>query len=190
MSACGKRNSERRRIVVKSVSPNLVRETVSESTSNFINNALYQTVSGDGGTRARRQLPLRVVVNRYGAEAAACGEDYLVSVIGYAPANNPQVLCSCGSRYPASAGEQQAHSTIASEIFSKIMAEVLPLSDEFRQGRGTGSRDPIFQQEEGIISGTATRIRCSCKPGRDDLRTEGGGRTTTSEFIDSGDEYS
>ena len=32
--------------VVKSVSPNLVRETVSESTSNFINNALYQTVSG------------------------------------------------------------------------------------------------------------------------------------------------
>ena len=36
--------------VVKKNEPKLVRETVSENTSNYINNALYQTVSGDGGT--------------------------------------------------------------------------------------------------------------------------------------------
>ena len=113
-----------------------MRETVSESTSNFINNALYQTVSGDGGTAGAAAVAGYEVAGKTGTaqKQPRAEKNYLVSFIGYAPAYNPQVLCYVVVDTPHLPGEQQAHSTFASEIFSKIMAEVLPYKNVFPAG--------------------------------------------------------
>ena len=140
--------------VVKSVSPNLVRETVSESTSNFINNALYQTVSGDGGTAGAAAVAGYEVAGKTGTaqKQPRAEKNYLVSFIGYAPAYNPQVLCYVVVDTPHLPGEQQAHSTFASEIFSKIMAEVLPYMNVFPDSEAAPADEEMAELPEGITS--------------------------------------
>ena len=180
--------------VVKSVSPNLVRETVSESTSNFINNALYQTVSGDGGTAGAAAVAGYEVAGKTGTaqKQPRAEKNYLVSFIGYAPAYNPQVLCYVVVDTPHLPGEQQAHSTFASEIFSKIMAEVLPYKNVFPAGGAAQDLETnLSGQEEGIISGTATEDPNAAEtPAETTPAPEGGWANYDEEFIDSGDEYS
>ena len=180
--------------VVKSVSPNLVRETVSESTSNFINNALYQTVSGDGGTAGAAAVAGYEVAGKTGTaqKQPRAEKNYLVSFIGYAPAYNPQVLCYVVVDTPHLPGEQQAHSTFASEIFSKIMAEVLPYKNVFPAGDAAQDLETnLSSQEEGIISGTATEDPNAAEtPAETTPAPEGGWANYDEEFIDSGDEYS
>lgn len=180
--------------VVKSVSPNLVRETVSESTSNFINNALYQTVSGDGGTAGAAAVAGYEVAGKTGTaqKQPRAEKNYLVSFIGYAPAYNPQVLCYVVVDTPHLLGEQQAHSTFASEIFSKIMAEVLPYKNVFPAGGAAQDLETnLSSQEEGIISGTATEDPNAAEtPAETTPAPEGGWANYDEEFIDSGDEYS
>ena len=180
--------------VVKSVSPNLVRETVSESTSNFINNALYQTVSGDGGTAGAAAVAGYEVAGKTGTaqKQPRAEKNYLVSFIGYAPAYNPQVLCYVVVDTPHLPGEQQAHSTFASEIFSKIMAEVLPYKNVFPAGGAAQDLETnLSSQEEGIISGTATEDPNAAEtPAETTPAPEGGWANYDEEFIDSGDEYS
>ena len=81
--------------VVKSVSPNLVRETVSESTSNFINNALYQTVSGDGGTAGAAAVAGYEVAGKTGTAQKAVNGRYTQytysSFFAMAPMDDPQI---------------------------------------------------------------------------------------------------
>ncbi|MFR3284714.1 MAG: penicillin-binding transpeptidase domain-containing protein [Clostridium fessum] len=105
--------------VVKSVSPNLVRETVSESTSNFINNALYQTVSGDGGTAGAAAVAGYEVAGKTGTaqKQPRAEKNYLVSLSDMHQVYNPQVPAGCGSRYPASAGRAAGiHSTLPARL--------------------------------------------------------------------------
>ena len=112
--------------VVKSVSPNLVRETVSESTSNFINNALYQTVSGDGGTAGAAAVAGYEVAGKTGTaqKQPRAEKNYLVSFIGAVPIDDPQVVIYVVIDEPNVS--DQAHSTYAQEVFRKIATEVLP----------------------------------------------------------------
>ena len=119
-------------------------------------------------------------------------KNYLVSFIGYAPAYNPQVLCYVVVDTPHLPGEQQAHSTFASEIFSKIMAEVLPYKNVFPAGGAAQDLETnLSGQEEGIISGTATEDPNAAEtPAETTPAPEGGWANYDEEFIDSGDEYS
>mgnify|MGYP000134506922 CR=1 FL=1 len=112
--------------------------------------------------------------------------------IGYAPAYNPQVLCYVVVDTPHLPGEQQAHSTFASEIFSKIMAEVLPYKNVFPAGGAAQDLETnLSSQEEGIISGTATEDPNAAEtPAETTPAPEGGWANYDEEFIDSGDEYS
>lgn len=183
--------------VVKENEPKLVRETVSESTSNFINNALYLTVSGNGGTAGAAAVAGYEVAGKTGTaqKQPRAEKNYLVSFIGYAPAYDPQVLCYVVIDTPHLPGEQQAHSSFASAIFSKIMAEVLPYKNVFPAGDAANEEDiNLAGQEEGIISGTAAEDPNAAgtegeTPAETTPAPEGGWANYDEEFIDSGNEY-
>lgn len=110
--------------VVRDIQPELVRETVSAGTSEFIRNALYKTVAE--GTGKAAQVDGYKIGGKTGtAEKYPRGlGNYLVSFCGFAPADNPQVLCYVIVDTPHTA--DQPHSTYASEIFQKIMTDILP----------------------------------------------------------------
>ncbi len=178
--------------VVKTISPKLVRETVSESTSNFINNALYQTVSGVGGTAGAAAVAGYEVAGKTGTaqKQPRAEKNYLVSFIGYAPAYDPQVLCYVVIDTPHLPGEQQAHSTYASEIFSKIMTEVLPYKNVFPAGDVSADQETeLSGQEEGIISAVTEETGAEESVTETTPAPEGGWANYDEEFIDSGDEY-
>lgn len=115
--------------VVKKIDPVLARETVSESTSNYMNNALMRTV--EEGTGAKAKVPGYKVGGKTGtAEKLPRGQGrYLVSFCGFAPADDPQVLVYVVVDEPQV--EYQASSSYASKVFSVIMQDILPYMNIF-----------------------------------------------------------
>ncbi len=179
--------------VVQKKDLRLVRETVSENTSNFIKNALYQTVSGDGGTAGAAAVAGYEVGGKTGTaqKQPRAAKNYLVSFIGFAPAYDPEVLVYVVLDTPHLPGEEQAHSRFASEIFSKIMGEVLPYLNVFPTGEtGTEEDEQLAGQQEGIISGQNGEET----PGEGETGAETAGTPEETwasyddEFIDSGEE--
>lgn len=140
--------------VVKKIEPNLVRETVSESTASFIRQALFRTVSEATGRAA--QVEGYEVGGKTGtAEKLPRSEkNYLVSFIGFAPVNDPQVLVYVTIDTPHV--DDQPHSAFAARIVQKILAEVLPYLNVFPETELLDIPEEIenqLPQEEGISGG-------------------------------------
>ena len=139
--------------VVKKVEPKLVRETVSQSTSDFICHAMFETVDNEEGTgKAGRVAGYKIGGKTGTAEKLPrSAKNYLVSFVGFAPADDPQLLAYVVLDTPNLPGKEQAHSTFATEIFQKIMAEVLPYMNIFPDIDVTdGEDESLTDQSEGI----------------------------------------
>ena len=80
----------------------------------------------------------------------------MVSFCGYAPSDNPQVLVYVVVDEPHV--EDQPHSTYASQIFQKIMTEILPYLNVFpdtdTQGSLSSEDAATLPQQEGITTET------------------------------------
>ena len=118
--------------VVEKKEPVLVRETVSRSTSDFLKEAMFQTV--EVGTGKAAQVAGYDVGGKTGTaeKQPRSAKNYLVSFAGFAPIEDPQVFVYVvidTPNYPP--GEEQAHSSYASTVFSKIMTETLPYLNIF-----------------------------------------------------------
>ena len=183
--------------VVEKVDPKLVRETISESTSNYIKEALFQTVSGVGGTAGAAAVAGYEVGGKTGTaqKQPRAEKNYVVSFAGFAPAHDPEIFIYVVLDTPHLPGEEQAHSMFASQIFSKIMGEVLPYRNVFPEteegAEGTGD---LANQQEGITNNETAEAA--------EGETEAAGETGengeslpaqpevsyTDEFIDSGEE--
>lgn len=177
--------------VVQKSSPKLVRETVSESTSRFINDALYQTVSGVGGTAGAAAVAGYQVAGKTGTAQKQPREEknYLVSFIGYAPAYDPQVLVYVVLDTPNLPGEEQAHSKFASEISSKIMAEILPYMNVFPDtDTGIPEDEGLAGREEGITSGETSETQGETGESGESTASAETWPSFDDEFIDSGEE--
>lgn len=140
--------------VVEKKEPLLVRETISQETSDYINEALYQTVSGEGGTAKAAAVEGYEIAGKTGTaeKYPRTAQNYLVSFIGYAPAHDPQVLCYVVLDTPHLPGKEQAHSTFASEIFKKIMGEVLPYMNVFPDVETAPADQELADLPEGITN--------------------------------------
>ena len=57
--------------------------------------------------------------------------NYLLSFAGFAPADDPQVLVYVVIDTPHLPGKEQAHSTFATNVFQKIMTDILPYMNVF-----------------------------------------------------------
>lgn len=141
--------------LVKKVEPNLVRETVSEPTTAFIRKALLRTVNEATG-RAAKVEGYEVGGKTGTAQKHPREErDYLVSFIGFAPANDPQVLVYVIVDVPHVEKAEQPHSTYAANIVQKIMKDSLPYLNVFPATELEISEEieELLPQEEGISGG-------------------------------------
>ena len=120
--------------VIKDMEPELVRETVSQSTCDYIKQALFETV--ETGTGSAAAVAGYHVGGKTGTaeKLPRADENYVVSFCGYAPVEDPKLVCYVVIDQPDLVRQEQAHSSFASEIFSKIMAEALPMVGEYPEG--------------------------------------------------------
>ena len=140
--------------VVRKIEPNLVRETISESTSEFIRHALFMTVDDEEGTgKAGRVAGYKVGGKTGTAEKLPrSAHNYLVSFCGFALADDPQLLVYVVIDTPNLPGKEQAHSTFATEIFQKIMTEALPYLNVFPDTDTAAEDASLADQSEGITN--------------------------------------
>lgn len=110
--------------VTENKDPVLVRRTISKETSEILKDYMLGVV--EEGTASTAQVEGYEIGGKTGtAEKLPRGNGkYLVSFIGYAPQENPQVLIYVAIDEPNSAG--QANSTYATTLAADIMKEIFP----------------------------------------------------------------
>lgn len=110
--------------VIQEDSGTLLKKTVSSSTSELLKQYLYATVSDGTGKYAK--VPGYSMGGKTGtAQKLPRGQgNYLVSFIGFAPVDNPQLLVYVVVDEPNA--EEEFHSTFAQEIAKGIFEETLP----------------------------------------------------------------
>ena len=120
---------------VETVNPVLVRQTISNKTSSMIRQYLYHTMYGTADANGNNPTGKKDRVAGYtmggktgtAQKVPRSARKYLVSFIGFAPADNPQVVCYVVVDEPnADSPTTQASSAFAQEIFKNIMKEAMP----------------------------------------------------------------
>lgn len=136
---------------ISEVLPTLLRETVSKSTSDALKQYMYSTVTG--GTAVTAKVDGYSMGGKTGTaqKAGRDGVNYLVSFIGFAPVENPQLVIYCVVDEPNVA--EQFHSTYAQNIVREILEEVLPYINIYRDEETTGLHEGwgIKGEDEGDV---------------------------------------
>lgn len=136
---------------IKTIDDTLIKQTVSESTSETIKGYLYSTVS-EGGTGKYAKVNGYSMGGKTGtAQKVPRGQgNYLVSFIGYAPQENPQIMIYVIVDEPNA--EDEAHSSYAQGITKDILEEVLPYMNIYPD-------EPLVPEEEMPINPTLPAAR-------------------------------
>ena len=156
--------------VAQNIEPLLVRETVSKETCDFLKQALFQTV--ETGTGKAAGVAGYHIGGKTGTaeKLPRSAKKYLVSFCGFAPVEDPQLLVYVTVDEPNLPGQEAAHSSFASGIFAKIMAEALPVLNLYPEGTdGTDANAPetLLPGEEGdgrTPMGSAEQTEASTEP--------------------------
>lgn len=121
---------------IEDISPTLLRQTVSKSTSDTLKQYMYSTVTS--GTAVTAKVDGYSMGGKTGTaqKAGRDGVNYLVSFIGFAPVEEPQLVIYCVVDEPNA--EEQYHSTFAQNITREILEEVLPYMNIYRDEETTG----------------------------------------------------
>lgn len=109
---------------VKNIEPRVLKQTVSATTSALMREYLYATVAEGTGKTAR---PAGYAIGGKTGTAEKVPRDktnYVVSFIGYAPADNPQIVIYVVIDEPNVA--DQPHASYATGVVRNILTEVLP----------------------------------------------------------------
>ena len=156
--------------VIENIKPVLLKETISEETSDMLKTYLYATVSE--GTAKTAKVNGYSMGGKTGTaqKLPRANKTYLVSFIGYVPQENPQLVVYVIVDEPNV--EEQAHSTYAQNIAREILEEILPYmnlypdeelvqteDDQSGQGASAGSADGTTGEAstgtgEGTVAGT------------------------------------
>ncbi|MBQ6293017.1 MAG: penicillin-binding protein 2 [Lachnospiraceae bacterium] len=110
---------------VKTVEPELVRTTISESTCEFLKQAAYETVQSGGGTRAK--IKGYTVGGKTGTAQKYPIEEhnYVISFMGFTPAFNPKLLVYAVIDEPEHE-DTTVSSSSAVELERDIMKRIIP----------------------------------------------------------------
>jgi len=119
---------------VEETNPTVIRQVISEETSRRVNAILEQVVgdtkegTGKNAYVAGYRIAGKTGTSEKVAQDVAGGEkEYIVSFIGYAPANDPQVICLILLDTPSNeTGIYISGGQMAAPTVGKIMADVLP----------------------------------------------------------------
>ena len=174
--------------IIKDVEPTLVRQTVSESTCNQLKEAMYKTVESGTGSAAK------VAGYKVGGKTGTAqklprsAQTYVVSFMGFAPVDDPQLVCYVVVDEPHLPGQAAAHSSFASGIFSKVMAEALPAIGVYPEGTTASEyRPPEVLKDEaegdsGMALGTREETAEETGPVITDMFSEDGQAETNAEY--------
>jgi len=118
---------------IKKIDPLLIRRTVSDETSRFIREAMYQTV--EMGTAKPAKVEGYTIGGKTGtAEKFPRNQgNYVVSFLGAVPALNPEIVIYVVIDEPQNV-ERQDDSSIATKFASRIMKELLPALGIYPEG--------------------------------------------------------
>ena len=122
--------------VIKEVTPTLLRETVSEETSDTLKGYLYATVSEGTGKTAKVDGYSLGGKTGTAEKIPRDDESYLVSFIGFAPVENPELVIYCIIDEPNV--DDQPHSTFAQNIVREILEEIMPYMNIYPDEATTG----------------------------------------------------
>ncbi len=152
---------------VRNIEPRVLKQTISNEVSDTIVeycNAVVETGTG----RAARPAGYTMGGKTGTAETAARdGENYVVSFIGYVPANDPQVAIYVV--IDRANQEKQDNSTLASGIVRQILTEVLPYL-------GIPRTEELTPQEQEELDNLETQSITQPQPSEDGEGTgEAGG---------------
>ncbi|MDD7178258.1 MAG: penicillin-binding protein 2, partial [Lachnospiraceae bacterium] len=113
--------------VIRTINPVRIKQTVSEETSAQIKSYLYDTVSEGTGRYAKvagYSMGGKTGTAQKSVAGAKDAKNYLVSFIGYLPADDPQLVIYAVVDEPNT--HDQAHSTYAQNLVREILEEALP----------------------------------------------------------------
>ena len=112
---------------VKIINKDVVRKTISEKTSKFLRDALFETV--ETGTGKLAQIRNRNIGGKTGTaeKLPRADKNYLVSFIGFDDKDAPSLVLYVVVDQPNLEGEEQANASFATKIFHDIMKEVLSI---------------------------------------------------------------
>ena len=138
--------------VMKEIEPELLRVTCSQATSDFLKEALYQTVEQGTGR------PAKIKGYHVGGKTGTAQKlpryekNYLVSFCGFAPVEDPEILVYVIVDTPNLDGEEQASASFATKIEQKIMNDAL----QFLNIPAQGETDPEASLNKDLQEGIRT----------------------------------
>lgn len=139
--------------IVESMDGTLVKQVITKENSDIIKEGLRLCVEGGTGTKAA--IDGYTIAGKTGtAEKYPRGTDeYLLSFIGFAPYDNPEVVCYVVLDNPVVEGKQMTSHVL--EVWTNIMKEVLPYLDIYAEVQEVQDEaepeDPegsVFEQEQ------------------------------------------
>ncbi len=144
---------------VETIETTPLKQTISKQTSDLLKGYLYKTVSEGTGKRAK--VPGYSMGGKTGTAEKGNRDDdkYVVSFIGFAPVETPQVLVYVVIDEANVSLEDQS-SALASELAKSIFTEILPYINVFQDeevvtpGDGTAQGIENEPQQEGLPEGT------------------------------------
>lgn len=130
--------------VVQNIEPRLLKQTVSEETSAKIRDYCLQVVIGEDGTGHTARPAGYLIGGKTGtAETQPRGNgEYVVSFMGYAPADDPEIAIYVVVDRPNA--EKQDDAKFATRIVRSILTEVLPYLDIFMT-------EPLSEEEQAEL---------------------------------------
>lgn len=131
-------------VVLEKIEPRVVRNTISEETSEFLRDAFYLTVQEGTATAAKVEGYLVGGKTGTAQKLPRSEGKYLVSFIGCVPADNPQVMIYVVVDEAADE-ELQSRASIASTLAADILEEALPYLKIYPE---TGITYPSFMIDE------------------------------------------
>ena len=134
--------------IVENYDKMLVKQVVTKETSDIIKEGLRMCVESGTGTKAA--IEGYTISGKTGtAEKYPRGtEEYLLSFIGFAPYDNPEVVCYVVLDNPKPKEEQATAQVL--EVWTSIMKEVLPYLDIFKEVQSV-NEESEFENIEGSV---------------------------------------
>lgn len=131
--------------IINNIEPTVLRKTISSETSEYMRNTLFQVV--DAGTAQKAKVEGYTIGGKTGTAEKIPRNNgkYLVSFIGFAPVENPQIVVYVTVDEPDV--EDQANSGLAIGIAQSIFTELLPYMNIYQSETEKSAGDPNVGDE-------------------------------------------
>lgn len=164
---------------VQNIEPRVLKQTISEDTSDMIREYCNTVVTGEHGTGKTARPAGYMIGGKTGTAETLPRKNgqYVVSFMGYAPADNPQIVIYVVVDRPNV--QYQDDAKFATRIVRGILTEVLPYMGIFMT-------EELSDSEREELEALQIEIRTA--PATEDMTEEGGGTTEEGTGEENGED--